>query len=121
MTRSGLCARPACGGPVAAWLTYDYANREVWLDADADAGAGGRSAGDGGGGHRWALCARHAERLRVPLGWAFQDRRFSSGPPATPVGRPRSDERPYPVSADTAPAAEEPGTAQAPLLPAAAG
>jgi hypothetical protein len=69
MTRTGLCARPACGGPVAAWFTYDYAGQQVWLD---DAGP---DAGPDGGGSRWALCAGHAERLRPPRGWVIQDRR----------------------------------------------
>ena len=62
---SGSCARPACNGPIAAWLTYDYAGQQVWLD-DADST---------GGGNRWALCARHAERLAAPRGWTVLDRR----------------------------------------------
>ncbi|MHB1535090.1 MAG: DUF3499 family protein [Acidimicrobiales bacterium] len=69
-----VCARPGCQGPTAAWLTYDYAARRVWLD-DAPGAAGG---------DHWALCAAHAGRLRVPRGWAQVDRRVgprSSGEP----------------------------------------
>lgn len=57
------CARPGCGGAAAAWLTYDYASRTVWLDHPQDS--------DGG----WGMCATHAETLTVPVGWALTDRR----------------------------------------------
>jgi hypothetical protein len=59
------CARPACGGDVAAWLTYDYAGQRVWLD----------DPGFNGDGNRWPICSTHANRLRVPLGWVCLDRR----------------------------------------------
>ena len=64
------CARPGCASPAIAWLTYDYAARTVWLDDSGE-----------GGGDRWALCAGHAARLRVPNGWAQVDRRsaFETG------------------------------------------
>jgi hypothetical protein len=65
MTATPHCARPGCGDPVAAWLTYDYAGRKVWLD---DPGAGE-------GGHSWPLCWSHSERMRVPIGWVCHDRR----------------------------------------------
>jgi hypothetical protein len=56
-----------------AWLTYDYARQQVWLD----------DVGTPGDGNRWSLCLAHAERLRVPRGWIVQDRRI--GPrPSTP-------------------------------------
>lgn len=50
-------------------MTYDYTNRVVWLDAPGDRGDGGTS---------WGLCAGHAENLRVPRGWAIEDRRRSA-------------------------------------------
>ncbi len=135
MTSTGLCARPACGRPVAAWLTYDYGGRRVWLD-DSRAGNGvagapvgppaafpggaveawpggadeeepgaegepiarGEPTARGGDGHRWALCAGHAERLRPPLGWELLDRRGSASalPGAPHDGAYRLD-RPEPA------------------------
>jgi Protein of unknown function (DUF3499) len=115
MTTAGLCARPACGSPVAAWLTYDYAGRQVWLD-DAGTNAGGSD----GGGSRWALCAGHAERMRVPRGWVFQDRRTGPGRPAIPGGRGGVPEPSRRVEDETQLAAERFPTAQG-LLPAIAG
>jgi hypothetical protein len=66
------CARPACSEPSAAHMAYDYANRVVWLDAPAGTD----------GGATWGLCASHAGALRVPRGWAIEDRRR---PPAAPI------------------------------------
>jgi hypothetical protein len=66
-----LCARPGCQGSTAAWLTYDYAGQQVWLD-DAPSEAGG---------DQWALCSGHAGRLRAPQGWTQVDRR---------VGKPQT-------------------------------
>lgn len=60
------CARPGCGAPAAATMTYDYRSRTVWLDnpgAEPDPAAA------------WGLCRPHAENLRVPMGWAREDRR----------------------------------------------
>jgi Protein of unknown function (DUF3499) len=79
MERRPLCARPGCQGQTAAWLTYDYAERRVWLDdAPSD------DLGD-----QWALCAGHATRLGVPKGWTRVDRRVAKPsryePPATLV------------------------------------
>src|SRR5579859_1235185 len=65
MTASPHCARPGCGGGVAAWLTYDYRERTAWLDDTATS-----SQGD-----RWALCSGHTEGFRVPRGWTCRDRR----------------------------------------------
>jgi hypothetical protein len=65
MARSRHCARPGCGGPAAAALSYRYASRTVWLD-DLDEEL------EPGGHH---LCEDHADRLRVPMGWALEDRR----------------------------------------------
>ena len=79
MDRRPLCARPGCQGPTAAWLTYDYADRRVWLD----------DAPDDEAGDQWALCSGHAGRLRVPQGWTQVDRRVAKPPryepPATLV------------------------------------
>lgn len=60
------CARPACAEPACAEMTYDYARRVVWLDALGTEDAGGVL---------WGLCAGHAANLRVPRGWAMEDRR----------------------------------------------
>jgi hypothetical protein len=64
-----LCARPGCSGTATAWLTYDYAAQQVWLD---DAPAADQ-------GNQWGLCGPHAGRLRAPKGWEQVDRR-SDGP-----------------------------------------
>jgi hypothetical protein len=64
VARPLVCARPGCGAPTAAWLTYDYAAQCVWLDDDP-----------GPSGDQWGLCAAHAGRLRAPRGWAEVDRR----------------------------------------------
>jgi len=74
MDRSLVCARPGCQGPAAAWLTYAYGSSQVWLDDDQEQD-----------GDRWALCAAHAERLKVPKGWSQVDRRTGR-----PDGRVRS-------------------------------
>jgi hypothetical protein len=73
MNGTALCARPGCNGSVAAWLTYDYGGQQVWLDETHTPDQG----------NYWALCDKHAGRLRVPRGWAFQDRR--RGPRALAV------------------------------------
>jgi hypothetical protein len=63
MSRS--CARPACGAIAVATLAYDYADRSVWLGPLAAEGHPST----------YDLCALHAERVSVPLGWAVDDRR----------------------------------------------
>ncbi|HET9060404.1 MAG TPA: DUF3499 family protein [Acidimicrobiales bacterium] len=68
---SPSCARPACSGLPAAWLAYDYEARCAWLDDQLETGED-RS-------HRWALCERHANALRVPRGWFCVDRRLLRG------------------------------------------
>ena len=65
MSRPRLCARPGCGRPAACTLTYDYAERTVWL----------RPLAPERGGPASDLCATHADRLRAPRGWALDDRR----------------------------------------------
>lgn len=66
MARNQLCARPGCGGQSTATMTYEYASRTVWL----------WSPGDEPDPHAaWGLCAAHADRMRVPMGWACEDTR----------------------------------------------
>src|SRR3954447_9320815 len=67
MVRSGHCARPGCGEPAAATLTYDYGERLVWLHAPRDVD-----------GSSVALCAAHADGLKVPVGWRCEDRRVTA-------------------------------------------
>jgi hypothetical protein len=67
MHGSRYCARPGCQGAAAAWLTYDYSGRRVWLDDQPNAD----------GGDHWALCSAHAGRLRAPQGWSQVDRRVT--------------------------------------------
>ena len=65
MDRSRLCARPGCGAPAAATLTYQYAGRAVWIDdLEGERPQGG-----------YDLCMAHADGLTVPVGWAREDRR----------------------------------------------
>jgi Protein of unknown function (DUF3499) len=59
------CCRPACAEPAVATVTYHYGEQAAWLDPlspERDP-------------HAYDMCARHAERLRPPLGWALDDRR----------------------------------------------
>jgi hypothetical protein len=64
MVRSGHCARPGCGEPATALLTYDYTGRTVWLDDASEID-----------GSSWPLCSAHADGLKVPVGWNCEDRR----------------------------------------------
>ena len=48
-----------------AVLTYDYRQSTAWLDD-----VGGRTEGT-----TWLLCINHADNLKVPMGWALEDRR----------------------------------------------
>lgn len=67
MFRPRLCARPGCGAPATAVLTFQYATRTVWL---LDQGDPDPAAID--------LCARHADRLSPPRGWTGHDHRDSA-------------------------------------------
>lgn len=64
MFRTPLCARPGCGAPATAVLTFQYSTRTVWL---GDQGEDDPAAID--------LCARHSDRLSPPRGWTAHDRR----------------------------------------------
>ena len=62
---SRTCAKPGCNTSASATLTYDYAHRTAWVER-LDAEAHPMS---------YDLCAAHADAMRVPQGWALQDRR----------------------------------------------
>lgn len=63
MSRS--CARPGCGRPAVATLSYAYAESVVWLEVLAAEA------------HPMIhdLCAIHADGVRVPRGWELRDER----------------------------------------------
>jgi hypothetical protein len=66
--RPRQCSRTACAEPATVTLTYQYGRAQVWLDAlsvDRDP-------------HGYDLCAAHAGRLSVPVGWHLLDRREAS-------------------------------------------
>ena len=65
MSSSSHCARPGCTASPVAVLTYDYRQSTAWLDD-----VGGRAEGT-----TWLLCIHHADNLKVPMGWALEDRR----------------------------------------------
>lgn len=71
---SGSCSRPACSGQPAASLAYDYSARCAWIDDPIDETVGGRADRS----TRWPLCERHADSLRVPMGWSRVDRRAAA-------------------------------------------
>lgn len=66
MSRS--CARPGCGRPAVATLSYAYADGVVWLEDLADEA------------HPMIhdLCSLHADGVRVPRGWELQDGRATA-------------------------------------------
>ena len=68
------CARNGCRWPASASLTYAYSQSVVWIE---DLTAQPHPA-------VYDLCAAHAERLAVPLGWRKEDRRIVP-PPVTPI------------------------------------
>lgn len=57
------CAR--CGGLAATYMTFDYADRAVWLE----------DLGEQTGRPGYAMCVDHADRLTPPMGWTLTDRR----------------------------------------------
>lgn len=85
------CSRNGCRWPASASLTYAYAKQTVWIE---DLTPQPHPAA-------YDLCAAHAERLAVPVGWEKQDLRVV--PPAVtpirpdiwtadqPAAQPRSD------------------------------
>lgn len=70
------CSRNGCRWPASASLTYAYAQSLVWIE---DLTPQPHPAA-------YDLCAAHAERLAVPIGWSKQDLRVV--PPAVVPIRP---------------------------------
>lgn len=65
---SRRCARPGCGQPADTTLSYDYAQRLVWLDnLHLDKSPANHD-----------LCRRHADRTQPPKGWELRDRRSAA-------------------------------------------
>lgn len=73
MTRQ--CARPGCAEHAASTFGYDYGARTVWL---ADLSDEPHPA-------TYDMCLRHANALRVPVGWQLRDRRTLVGRRDRPV------------------------------------
>ena len=59
----------SCGTPAAAVLSFNYDDRQVWLD-DISSSDDQASLG--------ALCTAHTDSRTVPVGWELIDRRRSS-------------------------------------------
>ncbi|HEX9774079.1 MAG TPA: DUF3499 family protein [Actinomycetota bacterium] len=70
------CSRNGCRWPASASLTYAYAQSLVWIE---DLTPQPHPA-------VYDLCAAHAERLAVPIGWGKEDLR--GAPPAVTPIRP---------------------------------
>lgn len=68
------CSRSGCRWPASASLTYAYAKQLVWIE---DLTPQPHPA-------VYDLCAAHAERLSVPIGWNKEDLRIVP-PPVTPI------------------------------------
>jgi hypothetical protein len=68
------CSRNGCRWPASASLTYAYVESRVWIE---DLTPQPHPAA-------YDLCAAHAERLAVPLGWRKEDLRVVP-PPVTPI------------------------------------
>lgn len=67
---SRRCSRTGCRWPASATLTFGYVERTVWVEDLRPQKE--RNAYD--------LCAAHAERTTVPIGWVKDDLRVA--PPA---------------------------------------
>jgi hypothetical protein len=59
------CVRTGCSASAVATLTFNYSQRTVWLVHRSDEPDPSS----------YDLCADHAERLSVPMGWALTDQR----------------------------------------------
>ena len=84
------CSRNACRWPASASLTYAYAQKLAWIE---DLTPQPHPAA-------YDLCAAHAERLAVPVGWTKEDLRIV--PPAVTPIRPEVGSWPAAGSAETA-------------------
>lgn len=95
-----LCQRPGCSGGAAAILVIDVGRQTALLLDSGDVRPG------------IELCAQHADRLKVPVGWTQSDRRalFLSRPGPTEVSQeqvrpllgPRPTEEPSVLDVGTA-------------------
>lgn len=68
------CSRSGCRWPASASLTFAYRTSTVWIEdliSEPHPAA-------------YDLCAAHAERLAVPMGWNKEDLRLAP-PPVTPI------------------------------------
>jgi uncharacterized protein DUF3499 len=68
------CSRNGCRWPASASLTFAYNQKVVWIE---DLTPLAHPAA-------YDLCAAHAERLAVPIGWRKEDLRVVP-PPVTPI------------------------------------
>lgn len=58
------CARSTCGASAVLNLWYNSKNRSVWItELDAESG------------DALAVCQKHVDSLRVPIGWSMHDER----------------------------------------------
>jgi len=78
MQMARLCARPDCADPAVASLSYDYTARTAWVDDLSREPVP----------NLYDLCVRHADGLRVPVGWEWADRRTAAVPPEPPAQPP---------------------------------
>ena len=62
---SRQCARNGCGRTAVATLSYNYAQRSVWIEHVSVEGHPST----------YDLCADHADHLSVPRGWDLTDSR----------------------------------------------
>jgi hypothetical protein len=72
LNQARRCARTSCRWPASATLTFGYVERTVWVEdlrPQKDRNA-------------YDLCAAHAERTTVPIGWRKDDRRVAPPAPA---------------------------------------
>lgn len=68
------CSRNGCRWPASASLTFAYGRKKVWIE---DLVTDPHPA-------TYDMCAAHAERLAVPIGWDKEDLRVVP-PPVTPI------------------------------------
>lgn len=80
------CIRAGCRWPASATLTYSYDKSTVWVEDLLPQRQP----------NTYDLCAAHAERTTVPIGWLKEDLRIA--PPAVAPLRP--EHRPFAVDAD---------------------